>query len=141
MERIKQFIHQFCISTTGSLIGMIITVQFINPSTRLRLIDLWGLVIANFLIIGLLQVLFIIESSSKWGSTIRFILHYLGTMAILFGIAYKLQWLGIDQNQNRLFYGGVISIIYFIARILIIKYSYDTSKEINQALMRYQNRG
>ena len=140
MARVKQFGYQFCISTTGSLVGMILTVQLINASTTIRVIDLWGLLLANFLIILLVQMIYGAESHSRLSNGIRIGLHYIGTLAILFTIAYKLQWLEIDKGKNILPFGGIISIIYLLAAIMITISGYHTSNEINEALNRYKNR-
>lgn len=137
MNRIKQGFQQFCISTTGSLIGILITNQVINHKVVVRHQDLWALMLACFLIILVGQIIYAKESHSKKGYWAKIILHYLTALIILFGIGRRMEWLGLEKNQNIFFFGAVVTIIYMIVLCVSVSWNYQTSKRINEALGRY----
>lgn len=144
MSRVKQFIQQFCASVTGALLGMILSTGLLNEGSiynvTFRLIDLLGLLFASFWITLLLQIIYAKESDSKMINWIKIILHYVGTLIILFFIANKLEWIGINENKNILTFAGIVTGIYIIVWAMIVQVNYQTSKQINEALTRYKNR-
>lgn len=140
MDKYKLWINGFCTTTTGSLIGMLVTVELMQPHLMIRRIDLWGLILANILILLWEQVAYYKAGHSKIEFWVRLLVHYIGTMIILYGIAIHLHWLGLERGENILLYGSVITMIYGVVSAMIIRGSYQTSKAINEALSKYQKR-
>ena len=142
MDTVKEFINRFCVSVTGSLIGMIISVsiQITSPIGYMRIIDLWGLLGANLLIILVSQIMDQKETTSKREGKIKQFVHYLCTLGILSFIAHKLEWIKLDEFKNVLIFSGVIFIIHTAVSGILYWNVYKTSKDINHALSRYQQR-
>ncbi|MBE6023574.1 MAG: DUF3021 family protein [Cellulosilyticum sp.] len=140
MTRITEFIYQFCASTTGSLIGMIVTVQIGNPLTNIRVVDLLGLIFANFLIVLLTQIVSGIESTSRLGDRMKYMVHYIGTVIILCFFAHKLEWIQLSNYKVVALFAGIILIIHLAVSGFYELSSRRTSKEINEALISYQQK-
>lgn len=138
MNKLKQFITNFCISTTGSLIGMLLSMKLLQNSTIIRMKDLVALLVANFLIIGSAYILYNEEINYKRENYMRCIMHYIITTMILYFTGRELEWLGLHKNQNVLPYIGIITVIYIGVILVSMNQNYQTSKKINKALTKYQ---
>lgn len=138
MNRLKILFQSFCITTTAALFGMILSLEIINRQVTVRLIDLWGLMLAAFLIMFWYEVVYHYLEGIHIGNWTRNILHYIGTSFILIEIGRKLEWLGLQENKNVIVFWGIITFIYIIACKLITCYNNKLSKDINEALERYR---
>ena len=130
----------FSLSSTGSLIGMILSIVLFQRGVAVRVGDLVGLLVANFFIIGLSNVLYGDEKNSKLENTIKIGIHYIATVLILYGIGRKLQWVRLDLNENIVPYIAIITMIYIGVCVISYSGNYQTSKKINKALSEYQNK-
>lgn len=141
MKRLKQIIQQFCVACTGGLICMVTTTFLLSKDdTNIDCKSLMALLFICLLSILLLQALWIVESRSRLGYWVRFILHYVGTSFLILGTGRKLSWLGLDENKNIPIFLASITIIYGIIAVVMVSENYQMAHQINEAIIRHHHK-
>lgn len=141
MKRLKQIIQQFCVACTGGLICMVTTTFLLSKDdTNIDCKSLMALLFICLLSILLLQALWIVESRSRLGYWVRFILHYVGTSFLILGTGRKLSWLGLDENRNIPIFLASITIIYGIIAVVMVSENYQMAHQINEAIIRHHHK-
>lgn len=140
MDKFKHFIVRFCISTTFALIGMLVSILLFQRDTNIRIIDIMGIMVASFLIIGLSYVFYEDKGKSRLENSIKIFIHYVATVLILYIVGRRLQWLRLDLNHHILSFIGIVTLIYGGVWFITTSANYKTSKKINEALGEYQKR-
>lgn len=141
MKKLKQIIQQFCIACTGGLICMVTTTLLLSKeNTSIDCKSLMALLFISILSILLLQALWFVESKSKLGYWVRFILHYVGTTFLILGTGRKLSWLGLDENRNIPIFLASITIIYGIIAVVMVSENYQMAHQINEAIIRHHHK-